>query len=337
MEQLLKINKPFKLESGQSLPEIEINYHTYGQLNADKSNVVWICHALTANADAEDWWNGLVGKGKLFDPDKHFIVCANILGSHYGTTNPLSINKETGKKYYRSFPDINVRDMVSAHILLRKHLNIDKIHTLIGGSIGSHQAIEWAVIEPDLIENLVVLAGSAKTSPWLVAFNEAQRMAIRADQSFFKDIDQGGIEGMKAARAIALISYRNELAYNNTQPIENNDDYKKLKAISYQQYQGEKLAKRFNAYSYYVLTHSLDSHNIGRGRESLENALSQIKAKTLIIGIDTDMIFTYEQQKIMHDNIKNAILEIIHSDFGHDGFLIENEKIKNVITKNINL
>ncbi len=337
MEHKLKIQEQFKLESGDTLPEIEIVYHTYGQLNADKTNVIWICHALTANADAEDWWNGLVGENKLFNPEKHFIVCANILGSHYGTTNPLSVNPKTGERYYRTFPDITVRDMVSAHILLRKHLEIDKIHTLIGGSIGSYQAIEWAVIEPNIIENLVILAGSAKTSPWLVAFNEAQRMAIRADQTYFNDTEQGGIKGLKAARAIALLSYRNDYAYNNTQPIENDDDYKKLRAISYQQYQGEKLAKRFNAYSYYRLTRSADSHNLGRGRGSLENALSKIEAKTLIIGIDSDTLFPFEQQEVMHKNIKNSKLEIIQSDFGHDGFLIENEKIKKVITQNIDL
>ena len=337
MEKVLKIDKPLLLESGGKLPKLEIVYHTYGQLNKDKSNVIWICHALTANSDAEDWWNGLVGNGKLFNPEKHFIVCANILGSHYGSTNPLSVNPETGKKYYREFPDITVRDMVSAHILLRKHLEIDKIHTLIGGSIGSFQAIEWAVIEPNVIENLVVLAGSAKTSPWLVAFNEAQRMAIRADQTFYQDTEQGGIEGMKAARAIALLSYRNDYAYNNTQPIENDDDFRKLRAISYQQYQGEKLAKRFNAYSYYSLSRSVDSHNLGRGRGSLENALSKIKAKTLIIGIDSDTLFPLEQQEVMHKYIKNSKLEIIQSDYGHDGFLLENEKIKKVITQNIDL
>ena len=337
MEHKLKIKEQFKLESGNILPEIEIVYHAYGQLNADKTNVVWICHALTANADAEDWWNGLVGDDKLFNPKKYFIVCANILGSHYGTTNPLSLNPETGKKYYRTFPNITVRDMVSAHIVLRKHLNIDKIHTLIGGSIGSYQAIEWVVIEPTVVENLVVLAGSAKTSPWLVAFNEAQRMAIRADQTYYKNMEQGGIEGMKAARAIALLSYRNDYAYNNTQPIENDDDYKKLKAITYQQYQGEKLAKRFNAYSYYQLTRSADSHNLGRARGSLENALSLILAHTLIIGINTDTLFPFEQQQVMQKHIKNSNLEIIESDFGHDGFLLENEKIKKVILENIEL
>ena len=333
MENKVKIQEEFILENGETLPEIEITYHTYGKLSNNKDNVIWICHALTANSDAEDWWDGIVGKGKLYDPSKYFIICSNILGSHYGTAGPLSVNPHTSKKYYRTFPNITVRDMVSAHIVLRKQLGFSKIHTVVGGSIGSYQAIEWAIIEPEIFENLIIIAGSAKTTPWLVAFNEAQRMAITADQTYFNDVDEGGITGMKAARAVALLSYRNDFAYNKTQTISNDDNYLNLKASSYQQYQGEKLANRFNAYSYYILSRSVDSHNVGRGRKSIKNALSQIKAKTLVLGIDTDSLFDYKQQKQMHDNIKSSRLEIINSDFGHDGFLIESKKITKVINE----
>ena len=330
--QLLNTNKPFKLESGEVLDNLEIAYHTYGKLSAKKDNVIWVCHAITANSDAEDWWNGIVGENKIYNPDEYFIVCANILGSHYGTTGPLSVNA-SGEKYYRSFPKVTVRDMVQAHILLRKELNINKIHTVIGGSIGSFQAIEWSIIEPNIVENLIIIVGSVKITPWIVAFNETQRMAIRADKTFFEDNDRGGIEGMKAARAMALLSYRNDTTYNRTQVIENEEDYLKYKAVTYQQYQGEKLAKRFNAYSYYTLKYSVDSHDVGRGRGGVEKALEQIKAKTLIIAIDTDILFPLEAQKEMHKNIKNSCFEVIHSDFGHDGFLIENEIITKVIKK----
>ena len=131
------------LESGATLPELTIAYTTYGILNAEKSNVVWVCHALTANSDAADWWNGVVGPWHVIDPEKHFIVCANILGSCYGTTGPLSNNPATGKPYYHNFPLITIRDMVQAHILLRKHLGIEKIFLLMGGSMGGYQAMEW--------------------------------------------------------------------------------------------------------------------------------------------------------------------------------------------------
>jgi len=329
---LLNTNKPFKLESGEMLDNLEIAYHTYGKLSVEKDNVIWVCHAITANSDAEDWWNGIIGENKLYNPKEYYIICANILGSPYGTTNPLSKNGK-GKKYYRSFPKVTIRDMVKAHVLLRKSLNISKIRVVVGGSIGSFQAIEWSIIEPNIIENLIVIAGGIKTTPWIVAFNETQRMAIRADKTFFEDKDDGGIEGMKAARAMALLSYRNNNTYNKTQAIENDDDYLKHKAVSYQQYQGNKLAKRFNAYSYYTLKYSVDSHNVGRSRGGVKKALKSIKAKTLIIAIDTDILFPLEAQKEMHKNIKNSNLKIIHSDFGHDGFLIENKLITNIINQ----
>jgi len=274
----------------------------------------------------------MTGKGRLWDPDEYFIVCANILGSHYGTTGPLSA-KPGGGKYYRSFPDITIRDMVNAHILLRKHLQIEKIHTVTGGSIGSFQTLEWGIMEPDVIENLVIIAGSAKVTAWVAGLNESQRMAIRADLSFFDDTDDGGKEGMKAARAMALLSYRNHYAYNKTQPVSDEDSPNDLKAISYQQYQGEKLARRFNAYSYYTLSKAMDSHNPGRGRGGLVKALRQIKARTLIIGIDTDILFPVEEQVFLMQNIPEASLSIISSGYGHDGFLLEFEKLERQIKK----
>ena len=142
------------LEGGESLAELTIAYTTYGTMNADKSNVVWICHALTANSDAADWWNGVVGPGHIIDPEKHFVVCANILGSCYGTTGPLSINPATQAPYYSSFPLVTIRDMVKAHILLREHLGIEKIFLLMGGSMGGYQAMEWCILENDRIGQL---------------------------------------------------------------------------------------------------------------------------------------------------------------------------------------
>ena len=328
--QVLKLKGNFPLESGEKLHQVEIAYHTYGHLNKAGNNVVWICHALTANSDVADWWNGMVGTGKCFDPDKHFIVCANILGSCYGTTGPLSKDKD-GKTYYSDFPDITIRDMVRAHIALRKHLGISQIQMLTGGSIGSFQAVEWAIMEPEVVKHLIMIAGGVKTTSWTTALNEAQRMAIRADKSFYDQNPEGGKEGMKAARAMALLSYRNAHAYNKTQPLTENDDYRNLKAITYQQYQGEKLARRFNAHAYYKLTQAFDSHHVGRNRGGLEKALKTITAKTLIIAIDTDILFPKEDQELSAQYIPGAHLKFIHSDYGHDGFLLEVESLTKVI------
>lgn len=326
----------FELESGEILPELEIAYTTYGQLNHDKSNVVWICHAFTANSNPAEWWPGMVGKGLSLDPDKYFIICANILGSHYGTTGPLSVNPRTGKAYFRDFPFITVRDLVKAHQLLADYLQIDKIHILTGGSVGGHQAIEWAIMQPKRIENLFLIATNARFSPWGIAFSTSQRMAIEADSTFYEDRPDGGLKGLEAARTIALISYRNAIAYNKTQSEKNNDIQKDFRADSYQRYQGKKLSNRFNAYSYYTLSKVLDGHNVGRNRGGIEKALSKIRAKTLIIGIDSDLLFLPAEQEEMAKYIKNAQLHMIKSDYGHDGFLLEFEQISKIIENFLN-
>lgn len=330
MMQLLKIPGRFPLESGEHLLGVEVAYHTYGKLNDKGDNVVWICHALTANSDPLDWWRGIAGKGQCFDPEKHFIVCANVLGSCYGTTGPLSAN-ENGAIYYHRFPDITIRDMVNAHIALREYLGISQIQVLTGGSIGSFQAVEWAIKEPDVVKHLIMIAGGVKATSWTAGLNEAQRMAIRADESYYSRTPEGGAAGMKAARAVALLSYRNSHAYNQTQSLNEEDDFRNLKAITYQQYQGEKLASRFNAYSYYTLTRAFDSHHVGRKRGGLERALSVIKAKTLAIGIDTDILFPRDDQELIEKYIPGARLEFIHSDYGHDGFLLEFESITGIV------
>jgi len=323
----------FVLESGKILPELQIAFHTYGNLNSKKNNVIWVTHALTANSDVFDWWKGLFGTNCLFNPKEYFIVCANIIGSHYGSTGPLSINPDTGNPYYHNFPEITIRDMVNAHILLRNHLGIDQIKFLIGGSLGGQQALEWAITENDIIENLIVIATNAQHSPWGIAFNEAQRLAIKADKTWLNNSHDAGLEGLKAARAIALLSYRNSKIYNITQKEETNNLPKIFKAASYQNYQGEKLVKRFNAFSYWYLSKAMDTHNVGRNREGVVQALKRIKANTLVIGILSDILFPIEEQKFLAENIPNANYAEIDSLYGHDGFLIETEKLTKTILK----
>lgn len=324
-----KYNSPFQLELGDELPYLEIGYHTYGKLNEDKSNVIWVCHALTANADVSDWWSGLFGENDLFNPKEHFIVCANILGSCYGTTSPLQTARS---KQYHKFPIVTIRDMVNAHELLRKHLEIEKINTIIGGSMGGQQALEWNVLKPNLFENLILLATNAQHSPWGIAFNESQRMAIENDSTWQLSTNSAGLKGLKAARSMALLSYRSYFAYNQTQQEIDNNKTNDYKAASYQRYQGEKLIKRFNAYSYYRLSQAMDTHNLGRNRESVETALRQITANTLVIGISTDFLFPPNEQRFIAKYIKNSRFVEIESFYGHDGFLVETEKLTAIIS-----
>jgi len=323
--------KQFKLENGKKIRNLQIAYQTYGKLNANKDNVIWVCHALTANADVFEWWEGLFGQNALFNPNDHYIICANVLGSNYGTTNPLSINSTTGLPYFLSFPQFTIRDFVSAHQLLAIHLGINQIKLLIGGSLGGQQAVEWGIIEPGRIENLILVATNAVHSPWGIAFNESQRLAITTDRTFYANRPDGGSKGLKTARSIALLSYRTYHAYGNTQVESVNDKTDHFRASSYQNYQGEKLINRFNAYSYYYLTKAMDSHNVGRNRKSIAEALKLIKANTLVIGIENDFLFPLSEQKYLADQITDAQFAAIHSDYGHDGFLIETNALTNII------
>lgn len=319
------------LESGQRLEDITIAYHTYGEYNPEKNNVIWVCHALTANSDVFDWWAGLFGEEDFFNPKEHFIVCANILGSCYGSTGPLSINSKTGQPFYHDFPHLSVRDLTAAHELLRIELGIEKIHTLIGSSLGGMQALEWAYNLNGHLDHLVFLASNAQHSPWGIAFNESQRMAIANDLTWQTSTNEAGLDGMKTARSIALLSYRNYQTYQDTQSEDDDEKQDDFRASSYQQYQGVKLANRFNAYSYWELSKIMDSHNIGRGRISKINALNQIKVKTLVIGVESDLLFPIAEQKFIAQHIPGAEYAEINSLYGHDGFLLEQKQLTKVI------
>ena len=317
----------FELEAGGCLSELTLAYNTYGEMNADQSNVVWICHALTANSDPEEWWPGMVGEGYYFDPKKYFIICVNMLGSCYGSTGPLSTNPSTGAPYYLDFPMVTIRDMVKAYDLLRVDLGIEKIHTVIGGSCGGHQAIEMAIENQSIIENLVLCVSSANETAWSKAVHTSQRMAMENDPTWGEKNDKAAEEGMKVARGIGLLTYRTVDSYIKTQSDEDNAKLDSYKASSYIRYQGDKLADRFNAYSYWYLSKALDTHNVARGRGSLEDVLKSIKIRTLIVSIDSDMLIPVSEQKVMAQHIPNSTHKIIESGYGHDGFLIEFEKI----------
>lgn len=320
----------FKLESGIVLPQVNVAFRTYGQVNAEKSNVIWVCHALTASAEVHDWWPEMFGPGRLLDPDKYFIVCPNFLGSCYGTTGASSA--EVPEEFQRkNFPLITIKDMVKAHRLVARHLNLKTIHLLIGASLGGQQALQWAVEFPMEIQHLCVLATNAFHSPWGIAFNASQRLAMEADQSFRKNLTGGGKAGLKAARSIALLSYRTSDIYNSTQIEKSSDTVQNFSAESYQHYQGEKLVKRFCPFAYYAITKSMDSHNLGRGNVSVEEVLKKIEAKTLCIGLCSDRLFQPEEQQFLAKRIPNAQYLEIDSIYGHDGFLVEAEQINSKV------
>jgi homoserine O-acetyltransferase len=332
-ESVFYFNQPFELELGGQLPGFQLKYVTLGKLNASRDNVVWVCHALTGNADVTTWWGDLFHADSPINTREHFIVCANMLGSCYGSTGPLSINSDNGKVYYHDFPVVTNRDVVRAFDLLRKALGIQSVHTLMGGSLGGQQALEWTITEPDLFEHVLLLATNAQHSPWGIAFNEAQRMAIAADPTWKNKEVTAGHEGLKAARAIGMLSYRSYETFAVTQAEKSTETTDTYRASTYQNYQGEKLARRFNAFSYWTLSKMMDSHNISRGRGGIEETLKQIKSKTLVVGIESDILFPINEQILLAENIPHADIEIIQSLYGHDGFLTEVKKLQHIFRK----
>lgn len=324
-------HQPFEVEAGGTLPGFQLKYTTLGKLNHDRSNIVWVCHALTGSSDFTDWWGDLFREGSAFDPKEYFIICVNMLGGCYGSTGPLSLNPETGKPFFHTFPTLTNRDVVRAFDLLRHELRIEHVHTLLGGSLGGQQVLEWAVQQPEVFRHIIPMACNAFHSPWGIAFNEAQRLAIEADPTWKENDSRAGSEGLKAARAIGMISYRYYETFQQTQTEKSNDKLDEFRAATYQRYQGQKLVNRFNAFTYWAFSKMMDSHNVGRARAGVKEALNSIQAKTLVVGIDTDILFPVAEQKYLAEHIPDASYVELTSLYGHDGFLVEFEQLDTVI------
>jgi homoserine O-acetyltransferase len=307
--------KDLDLEGGGVLHRPVLGYTTYGRLNNDCSNVIWIFHALTGSSDPVEWWPGMFGPNGAFDTERYYIVCMNMPGSCYGSISPESFD----------FPLVTIRDMIGAFRQLAEHLAVGRVKIGIGGSMGGQLLLQWATDDPDFFETLVPIATNAFHSPWGIAFNEAQRMALRL----------GSPEaGMEAARAMAMLSYRSYQTYKFTQKDEDLR-LKNFSASSYQNYQGKKLSRRFSPYSYYALSRSMDSHHLGRHATDVKTALLKIKGKTVVIGIKSDLLFPMQEQEYLAQHIPHAKLYTIDSIYGHDGFLVETEQISQILHQEI--
>lgn len=327
--------RDFQLESGEKLDDLILGYQSFGKLNAEKDNVVWICHALTGDTDPTNWWESIVGRGKVIDTDKYFVVCANNLASPFGSTNALSFNSSK-ERYYRTFPELTTRDIARAFDELRIHLQIPKIQYLIGISFGGQIALEWNVFQSGIFKHSIFIATNARHSPHGIAFNESQRLAIESDGSFYRKNLLGGKTGLIAARSIALLSYRTPKLYNVTQKENSIHTNLSFKAASYQQYQGVKFALRFDAFNYYALTKIMDKHNVGRNRGGVQRALEIIQNPCLVVGVNSDGLFPLEEQEYLAEYIGKAQLGVLKSIYGHDGFLMETEQLAHLLDDYIN-
>jgi homoserine O-acetyltransferase len=329
MTKIFTATNRFALESGESIATLQLAYTLHGELTPS-SKIVWVFHALTASSDPTQWWDGLIGTDKCFDPQHYTIICVNLPGSCYGSTGPLSIDADTNQPYYQNFPVFSTSDIINSFKLLKDYLNIDKIHIGIGASMGGQHLLQWAVDEPNTFEYIIPIACNAKQSAWSLAIDAAQRLAIEADASFKEKNEKAGINGMKAARALALVHYRTYTSFEEKQKSPDHN------AESYQRYQSNKLAERFNAFSYYTLSLTRTTYNLSKNYKSIGRALSRISAKTLIIGIESDGLFPLHEQQTLADNIKEAQLSVIHSIYGHDAFLVEYEQISKAIRHFLN-
>lgn len=312
-----------RLESGRVLRQVPVAYRTFGRLNAEGTNAVIVAHALTGDTEADRWWSAVVGPGKALDTGRLFVICPNVLGSPYGSVSPVSVDPETGLPYGADFPDITVRDTVAAHRILVRHLGVRRIALAIGGSLGGMQAIEWA-FHRDLVGSFAVVAAGGRHSPWSIAWGEAQRQAIYIDPEWNGgrySPDRPPSRGLAIARMMAMVSYRSPGEFNTRFGRQRNGE--RFDVESYLHHHGQKLLERFDANCYVHLTRQMDTHDVGRGRGSYEEALASLTQPALVVGIPSDVLYPLEEQVELASLLPNASLEVLPAPYGHDSFLVD--------------
>ena len=362
--QLFSPHHPLKLQGGQALPSVTVAYETYGELSPRKDNAIFVCHALTGDAHAAGyhqehdrkpgWWDSFIGPGRGLDTSKYFVICANVIGGCQGTTGPTSIIPETGKPYALTFPFITVGDMVHVHYELCRHLGVNKLLSVIGGSLGGMQVLEWAARYPDSLDSAICLASAGKLAAQGIAFNAVGRRAIYADPNFQDGLYQltGKVPqfGLALARMIAHITYLSEasiekkfgrrlqsseqLAYDLLRETE-------FQIESYLHYQGQRFVQRFDANSYLYLTRAMDYYDLADSASSphhtnsLAEAFASTKAKFLIASYNTDWLFPTEQSRELVRELLKSKKQVtaveFESPYGHDAFLIEIDQLQGLV------
>lgn len=327
----------FTLERGVTLRNVPVAFRSWGSLNSAGDNAVVICHALTGNAQADDWWSGVVGPGKALDTERFFVLCANVMGSPYGTLSPLTIRTDTGQPWGHEFPATTVRDTVALHRRLLEQLGVTRVLFAIGGSLGGMQALEWA-FHSDLVCGLVPIGVGGRHSAWCIAWSEAQRQAIYNDprwqQGRYAPSNQP-TGGLSVARMMAMVSYRSFASFGTRfgrerTPADNDTSYQ---VESYLRHQGNKLVDRFDARCYVHLTEVMDTHDVSRDRGEYLEVLRSIRQPALVIGITTDILYPLAEQHELVEAMPNAELAILDAPQGHDAFLIEQAELAARVTE----
>ncbi len=321
----------FALESGESIPEVQVAYRTWGE---PRPEATLICHALTGNADADEWWSGMFGSGRAFDPSSDFIVASNVLGGCYGTTGPSTPNPETRQAYRGSFPRVTIRDMVRIQAALLDSLGVTRLRLVIGGSMGGMQATEFAVSYPEMVEGVVSIGAGVYQSAWAMAFAAPQRAAILNDTAFndgYYSEGSGPAAGLATARMIAMISYRGHANFEAR--FGRATSKTGYEVENYLTYQGRKLVERFDANSYLRLLDAMDSHDLTRGKGNPEVTLSEVHTPVMAIGISTDVLFPPCEVRDLANALPNGRYATLHAPQGHDAFLIETEALNKIVNR----
>jgi len=347
--QVASPENPLVLKQGGCLNYVTVAYETYGTLSAAADNVVLVAHALTGDShaashdqyDEKGWWEPLIGSGRPIDTDRFFVICVNVLGGCQGTTGPASLDPDTGKPYGMNFPEITVSDIVQVQKRLLDTLGISHLEMVVGGSMGGMQALEWAVNYPEFMDTVAVIAAPAYSSPQAIAYNRVGRQAIMLDPDW-KDGEYYGEaapeKGLAAARALGMITYQSEdsMEYKFGRRTRKGQ----FEVENYLDYQGASLVKRFDANSYLYLLRALDLFDISTGYESFESALACIKARVLIVGVSSDILYPLHQQKELAETMRRVGVRtnfaVIDSPHGHDGFLIDVQLLRPILVDFIN-
>lgn len=327
---------PFHLESGATLPEVQVAYRTWGELAPDGGNAVLVCHALTGSADADAWWGGLFGAGKALDPARDFIVCSNVLAGCYGTSGPIQAHPEDGEPWGSRFPEVTIRDMVRLQALLLDHLGVERLKLVLGPSLGGMQVLEWAATFPGRVQAMAPIGVSGRHSAWCISIGEAQRRAICLDPDWRDGryaLDRPPRHGLAVARMMAMVSYRSWENFETRFGRKTQDWDGRFAAASYLDYQGEKLYRRFDANTYVRLTQAMDSHDLARGRGDYAEVLGRIDIPALVVSVDSDVLYPPHEQRELAGLLPRAHYEVLHTPAGHDGFLIETDALSEMILR----
>ncbi len=343
--------EPFSFASGGQIPELSLRYETYGRLNAEKSNAILICHALSGDHHCagvhsmderkQGWWNFMVGPGKPIDTSRYFVICSNALGGCQGSTGPGSINPITGNRYNLDFPKLSMCDMVRAQGLLIDHFEIDCLHAVIGGSMGGMQTLQWAIQFPKRVGRFIALASGARHTAQAIAFNDTGRQAIVTDPEWKQgnyEPDGGPADGLAVARMMAHITYLSDVGMEAKfgRKRRNGDQSKEhfdveFEVESYLRYQGQRFVTRFDANAYLYLTKALDRFDLYNGEASLDQTLSVVEAPGLVVGFTSDWLYPPQGNREIVEALlrlgKNASYAELSMDFGHDSFLVRNPKL----------